>query len=490
MERKYISDIISEENIKGWLPGDKIVINSPTGSGKSVFVKTKLAKFAREKDVKILLLTNRNILKDQVILEIQNDPAIRVLNYQGLTKIIKESEFDFSQYQYVVCDECHFFFTDSYFNSETDISLDYLTNLKDNITLFLSATCETFKGYMKDKNTKYYVLDNALNCTEMYYFFNRKTITSLLENLPENEKAIYFCSNIENAYALHKRFEDRSSFICSENNRKYSQLSNEYTRNKIVEDAKFDRQILFTTKILDNGVNIKDRSLKHIITDIFDFDTIQQCIGRKRILDENDKINIYIKQFKQNSIQSYLNQWNKTVMYGNYFLNMERDEYVKLYGRQNTNGLIYAACGNSGMVLKLNEAFYYKLNSDIKDCQTITEYHKNSCQRLGHLQILCNRYKINIDQFKNLDDTITTDVFTEQLSKFMDVKMFKEEQKQFKAFIKENAVKTVAKTRSALGINTINGYFEDNKILYGVSSYKETSGENRGRRYWKLYKKI
>jgi hypothetical protein len=267
------------------------------------------------------------------------------------------------------------------------------------------------------------------------------------------------------------------------------ELSSEDIRQQIINDAKFDTQYLFTTKILDNGVNIKDRQLKHIITDIFDFDTIQQCIGRKRIIDDNDKINVYVKRFKQNSIQSYINQWNKYLKYGNEFMTLSKEEYLSKYGRFNTNGLVYNHLQSDGNIqLKLNDAYYYKLKSDIEDCEKITGYNQTTEFKIGHLKLLCDRYEIPVNDFKELDGSINMDTFNEQLAKFLNQKMFSEEQKVFKDFIKQNAVKIVSGSHGSLGINTINGYFEDNKIMYSLKSFQETGGERKGRRYWQLFR--
>lgn len=493
MDKKYIADAIQLKDIQNWNIGDKILINAPTGSGKTHFIINNLYKYAKFEKEKILFLTNRIILKKQIKKDINKKNNIKVLSYQQLTKILKRVNFNIAIYKYVIVDECHFFFSDSYFNIETDITLEYLTNLKNNITLYLSATCEVFKNYIQKlyNNIKCYSINNQLMYNNLYYFENQETILKLLANLPLEEKVIYFCSNISNAYNLYKKFKTNSTFLCSENNKKYSCYSDSNTKKTIIEQAKFDNQILFTTKILDNGINIKDKQLKHIIIDIFDFDTIQQCIGRKRILDNDDKINIYIKKFKQNSVQSYMNQWKKILKFGDEFKKLNQENYLYKNSRKNTNGLIYTSTSkDKNVILKLNNAYYYKLNYDINISNTITDINKNSNKKLGHLQILCNRYNIELSNFKCLDDDITTNTFNDQLSNYLNIKMFKEEQKEFKEFIKKNAVKVVDNKHNSMGINVINGYFEDNNILYRLQSIQETVGENRNKRYWKLFKLI
>jgi hypothetical protein len=490
MANKYISDIIPSEDIQEWKLGDSILINAPTGSGKSYFTIEVLNIHAKATNNNILLITNRKLLKQQVEADIGKYSNITVYTYQQLTKILKANNFH-NKYKYIVADECHFFFSDSDFNDETDITLEFLTNLKNNVVLFLSATCEVFKSYIIDKNKNiiFYGLDNQLIYRNLYYFIEAETVIRLLENIPESEKVIYFCSNTEYAYKLHKKFESISSFLCSDNKtNKFRKFISIDDRDNIIDNAKFSKQILFTTKILDNGVNIKDEQLKHIIIDLYDFDTIQQCIGRKRVLHDDDKVNVYIKKFKQNSIQSHLNFWNTIIKYGNEFMILDRQEYINQYGRKNTNSLIYLSQGKDGTILKLNEAYYYKLKYDVALFKQITENNKKSNDKFAHIQVLCDRYKIQLSEFKCLDDEITTDTFNDQLSKFLNIKMFKEEQSNFKEFIKTNAVKTVDKKHNSLGIHIINGYFDDNNIMYELKSFKETSGENKGKHYWQLFK--
>ena len=488
VNRVTISDIIPESDMLSWVMEDKVLINAPTGAGKSYFVITRLNDYAEITHNKILFLTNRKLLMKQIEEDIKLKPNITALSYHQLIEILKRGKFNIDRFKYVVADECHFFFSDSNFNAETDIALHYLINLKNNIAIFLSATCETFKEYMKviNKNIKLYILNNELVYENLYYYNSDETIIEMINNQPPEEKIIMFCNDATKALIMHKQMKSDSSFLCSENNSKFK-FSDKNVRYQIVEDSKFDSRTLFTTKVLDNGINIKDEQLKHIIVDIYDFDTIQQCIGRKRIQNENDKPNIYIRKFKQNSIQSYLNQWNKIFEYGQYFLNSTPEDYINVHSRKNTNGLIYNIQEDKTVALKLNDALYYKLQSDIELAKQITDTNKQLTNKLGHLQILCDRYRIPISEFKCLDDIITTETFNEQLIKFIDIKMFKDEKNVFKKFIKANAIKTVDKNHKSLGVNTINGYFADNKIKYRVESIQETYGENKGKRYWKLF---
>lgn len=59
---------------------------------------------------------------------------------------------------------------------------------------------------------------------------------------------------------------------------------------QITQNACFGCQMLFTTKVLDNGVNLKDKAIKHIIIEQTDMVEFMQCLGRKRVQSPDDTI--------------------------------------------------------------------------------------------------------------------------------------------------------------------------------------------------------
>lgn len=63
--------------------------------------------------------------------------------------------------------------------------------------------------------------------------------------------------------------------------------------NQIIERERFGCRILFTTRVSDNGINLTDKDIKHIIIETTDIVEFMQCLGRKRSQDENDTINLY-----------------------------------------------------------------------------------------------------------------------------------------------------------------------------------------------------
>ena len=64
------------------------------------------------------------------------------------------------EYKYVVCDEFHYFMSDSAFNTTTDMSYEFISKL-DCVRIFMSATCKGMIEFLRcniDINVKSYSL--------------------------------------------------------------------------------------------------------------------------------------------------------------------------------------------------------------------------------------------------------------------------------------------------------------------------------------------
>ena len=69
----------------------------------------------------------------------------------------------------------------------------------------------------------------------------------------------------------------------------------------IVTNKKFNKKVLITTSVLDNGINIIDSHVKHIAILIFDKVSFLQMLGRKR-MNQNEKITLYLQEYNSRSL--------------------------------------------------------------------------------------------------------------------------------------------------------------------------------------------
>ena len=486
-----VSDVLTQ-HIQSWNDSDLIAVTSGTGSGKSYFIKNLLYAHAKKENRKILYLVNRKKMYDQFKAEIDQDgktDLIDLYTYQklekhGLYKQLKELK----KYKYVICDEFHYFITDAAFNHTTDISLDIiLRNSTDKVNIFMSATSGFMLNYLEEHlklNVKKYDIESDYNHIDKLYFYqDDKTVKKYLFDLPADEKAIYFCHSAKTAYDTSKEFKN-SLFLCSEGNEQYKKyMKNEKIQQMLVNE-RFDEQILFATNALDNGVNIIDPSVKHIIIDIEDFDVLIQCLGRKRCK-PNEKITLIVKTMTNNQIGGRMSQLKKKIEMAEFLLNGDYNlrDFLKKYPRKNHGTMIYDVSDEQNENVsfkKVNEIMYKKAKYDIELFENMISVENGYIEHA--LKILKRETYENMEQHYNALS------IEDYLNQWVGKKMFKDEQKQFKEYVNSHALTPIKGSHGSIGHHTINGYFKDNDMHYVIEKERETKGSYKGKWYWLLGK--
>lgn len=314
-----------------------LLASAPTGQGKSFFVKNMLYDYCKKHHYRILYLLPRKVVKDEFIEELQADDkadVITVREYQEFERF--EYHPSFLPYDIIICDECHYFVSDSIFNPYTERSfVRIIKYAKHAIKLYITATetpiqqiLESFLGELnkillflkledetlikEHVNIKFLMADSAdqkknavnkildkINDTE------EETEKDIFNHIPNGEKAIVFCDTAKYAHDLWKKHKNESLFICSRGNEKnkyFVKDIDEKAYKKMLHDHKFDCKYVFCTSALDVGFSIKDRQVKHIICLLWEWNSIVQAIGRKRFLDLQDTITVYLKDYNNNSV--------------------------------------------------------------------------------------------------------------------------------------------------------------------------------------------
>lgn len=197
---KYLADFVSE-GIDTWQPNEPVVISAQTGSGKNYLIQDTLLPELIDKnpDTKdlMLILSNRIALTRQT----KKQFAERLVQYTNSDKYLSEIEqwytpegvdnlyinfdviticsyhqmferhfLDNHKFKYIICDECHFFTSDSLFNPDTGEMLKEIVNKGQNsIRIYMSATPEiAFEPIVRaEYNFKKAILDNDLKELEI-----------------------------------------------------------------------------------------------------------------------------------------------------------------------------------------------------------------------------------------------------------------------------------------------------------------------------------
>lgn len=359
---RKLSEEIGEKYIE-WKDGDCIFISSPTGSGKTYFIINILRPFLIQNNKKVLYLVNRSILKEQIDKEMERmwlkagdvRNAIEVKTYQSIEKEICIGEYreeengtyksfvenkmykDYQQYSYVVCDECHYFLTDSNYNANTALSFWFVQEMFfDKIRIFISATIGSIQEYIKEDDwrrhslqyTPFYMfcpqhqmytdIDSASNSDgyDGYYRYYGDSIEKdygyldieiikgddeiidLINGGKNKGKWLVFVDSISVGENLQKELKKGNDVVFISSGYKYdTEGVNEF--RQITDQEIQSARVLIATSVLDNGINLKDTELKNMVIMASTETEFIQMLGRKRA--DGQRLNLYIYRRDKNT---------------------------------------------------------------------------------------------------------------------------------------------------------------------------------------------
>jgi hypothetical protein len=478
------------------MPGDRILISAPTGAGKTFWVINSLYEYCKSQGKKILLLENRIILKDQIKQSLEEDyqETIDIILYQHLESKIKRNDYSsegiFDEYDYVFADESHYFAGDSAFNAYSDLVLNaIIRNHPNTILIFASATPYSLTetaGIIRNTKQPYIIKTDFSFINRLYFYNKNETVEQVLKSIAEGEKAIFF-GNAQQSRELSKEFRN-SAFACAKSNSNYYKPNSEDasdillntliddTTREIVETESFSAKYLFTTRVMDNGVSIKDSSVKTmIIADSLDLVVLVQMIGRIRILNQTDRINIYIKNHYENVIKSKIRDLTEIIEKVDEHLKVGMDEFIS----ENKKTVLPNVFDTDG---QLNYARYTNTKFQL------AKYQLMLSQEYKYRQIVCNILEQKIEDTRFAEREFFQLSAEQILYKYQERKLFKDEQKSFR----DEFLGVVINKREAkrLGYNTIRGILKDsrNNLRFKIDNGRETGGENRNKYFWYIYK--
>ena len=323
---EWVGDLIGDE-FKQW--GHELVaIHAMTFTGKTSFILGPLLDWCVEMaykvrpPIKILILCNRSSLKQDIwdelnikredlkIIEHSTDEIectidafnlVSIYTYQYWEQMLaKNPEWvmrEWKNYRYIVLDEIQHVNDDAEFIENTDLLYDAILEARQFATVIaMTATPgNIFTTWLADgllMRNRYYRLSKKMSHFTRAYVYSRDCeMIDILQNLPAEEKALVFMESHKELERMKARFGDRAAYYCSSNNAKGKMDK----LDDCLKDGKLQKQILFATIALYNGINIKDRSLKHIFIESWVPSRMIQMQGRKRPLDTEDTCTVYYR---------------------------------------------------------------------------------------------------------------------------------------------------------------------------------------------------
>lgn len=395
--KKYISDLITKEEMEKWKNDDIIAITSGTGTGKSYFITKKLTKFAKERGERILFLVPRNSIAEQLEKELDiDDTHIQVKTYQWIETKVRVNEDYTNTFDYIVMDEVHYFLEDVTFNIQTDTSLHWafqqqvkkimLSATPQSLLKFLSVLgLETQYSYTVESD--YSHIDKIKMIKDIDYV---DFLMEYLRKIPKDEKALIFMPNVKDAVKLYEKFKYESTLFFSSSNRKNSKYLKHVNQDEykyLINKRKIPKQFLFTTSVLEAGVTIQDSSLKHIFINSTHAVNIIQSVGRKRVIDKNDKATLYVQYYNKRSLNGSLQYTLRNLEHLDEFYSMSLENFYKKYpeltfgGNKEIKGFKFELSHQEGvgsyLVPRVSVPYYAFMSSRKNTLQEILDYEQD-----------------------------------------------------------------------------------------------------------------
>lgn len=393
----YLSDYFMNE-FRRWRSDSYIFINCGTGTGKTTFIE----RISKLKEFNVLILTNRTANREQILnhLDFKNNKGlkqyVKVMSYQVLEKTIDFTSDYLDTFDYIFCDEAHYFLQDSTFNSMVNVSLNKILNTKRAVKIFVSATNERIQQNIVHRLSNRYQNDLIVLSKVLIYEMRKsetlirriisfESFESDIKNeiLNSEEQWLIFVKSIdigrEWAYQLSKVLKDKVIFLDRDSADQGTSVQRN-TFKMLIDDEQFEQKVLITTCLLDNGINIRTQTLKNIV--IFDDDPVEiiQMIGRKRKQNMNDYFDLYLLNESNQSLGVSL---SNAMRKKNKFQDVQRD--IEVY--KNLNIIHYLNSKDGDEYRAMSYYNYY-----------IRDYSYNY---LGYSQI-CNEIK-NLCMLRNID---------------------------------------------------------------------------------------
>ena len=540
----YVSNVIKEDEYSKW-DGKIVCLGAGTGKGKTTFIINYVMYLTSCGKKKILYLCNRVALMNQ-IKEQNNISELEIASYQSLEAKLKKG-LSIPEYDAFIMDECHYFLDDSAFNPYTDLVYWWLLKKQKHKTrVFMSATgIEVFSFIEKcikelqEKDSSYneeihHIPDELKEqivadydyLDNIYWLHTNSDIVNVLNMIQEKqgERAIFFSDSLRKIKSINENkdleiAQNDRWFYYSQNSKTSGRLYGiEADRiNQIDKYINGSRRFLYTTIALDNGVDIKDSRVKHIICNIFDFNEVIQCFGRKRVQNKDDRCDFYVmlptKRDLERKHESYQSKIKEIETFNEDPNKWEIEDNRRKNGRTTKSKLIYSDPNNldengrpTRTVNRLAERKIRTINRGVEYMLGIVDPRFRNSK---YQDILIRKSGIDPSKAHDISELIVTVEKKEEPERLKEQEEQLEKQlEKLKPFIEKYCGEFLTKakkrkltqlcgvvTRAEDGIGSpkkINEFLENNHLMYHLNN-KSTERVKIGREWkskaaWKIEK--
>lgn len=423
---QYLSQRFTKRDFANMSNDKMFGIYSAPDTGKTTLITNVLQPYLKKNKRKALYLSHRRVINDQNEANFDN-AVIHSKTYQKIEEDIINNIGFFKDYDFIICDECHYFVEDTAMNNNTDISFNFV-NKSNSIVILMSSTPDYLEG-IKDQWIRPIVIledinKNNHNITKLCLASATKEEEALLKLRLERlvkmrKRIIIYDSNIAELYQFSSEYKCRQeelgikvSFICSKRNKDFAVHCDTEDLEALTSTRHIKSDLLFITSALNTGVSI-DEDFEYLFifgnpskTDIF------QLIARVRKGNNNRHLKtVYCQVPKYNSLSCRLKgleldlsyqdnpvEWQR-ITKSKSFPNFMQLKYSYMYDRNDKQ--LFTPEGNPKTEYRqdINYMILGKLKQDIKEYKYLLSFG-NMID--AYKKIFIDRYaNISISTFKD-----------------------------------------------------------------------------------------
>lgn len=384
---KYLPDEFTKEDFANMTSDTMYAFYSAPDTGKTTLIMTVFQDYLRESGKKALYLTSRTAIIEQ------NGAMVDRAVMTCCTYQLVESKIDGGgsfpdHYDFIVCDEAHYFVDDALLGGRTDLSFKFINDSKA-IIILMSGTPE-YVECLSDQWRR------PINILKMFDKTNHNVATvclapvtreykdreyylkeQLYKLASQGKRIVVYDSNIADLWALYTMYEGRQqqlsirvSFICSKHNKKYFPYCDTEQLKVLVETDRIDTNMLFITSALNTGISI-DEDFEYLF--IFGNPSktaIRQLIARVRKGKQNRKLKtVFCSVPSYHSICARKNQIEQDLLF------FDNKEEWQLKKRTRNLPAFVQDAGTTKNEYVFNPMILEKFRQDVTDYNDILTHH-------------------------------------------------------------------------------------------------------------------
>lgn len=393
MIKNYLTNALQENmerfgvrTIEDLALSSHIIVKSPTGSGKNYFCMHVLPKMAHKKP--ILFITSREATAEQIGRELKETadsegfaPSVR---FCRIGEPLLDRNFIYGQsweienhlpeyielaregfFKYIVMDECHSLTTDALFASAPSAVYELLEAAAPQSVIILMSACP--ERIIESGIAADYIALDYSDChkaePQHVEIIQGTTAKALLHKAGADNKILYYVVSTKRAYELEKELnqagikaaaitsqpDERKKVYTTEQEVKEREQASGLILQSLREQERFPDNVdlIISTTKLREGINVKDRRVKTVITELRDSVSLVQCAGRVRHGVENFYIiegtRFYLESGQQERYKSgkkQIDNHNRTL--SGYEKQEEKDRYIASVEKLHKGVLYYS----------------------------------------------------------------------------------------------------------------------------------------------------